>query len=106
MFLMKGKKKRRGFTDRYLMKYGAAEGSTVEMTPTAFMTTECWEVLAPKLMKSYCNINMHIKEIDEWWILEVLDGYSPHMASLIAMQLRYEANILSTEEERYSSHVN
>ena len=57
MFLLKGKCKRKHYTDEFLKQYGAKPGSTVIMTPSAFMTIEAWEQMTPKLVKGLCNIN-------------------------------------------------
>ena len=49
-FLMKGKMKRSGFTNEFLMKHGAVEGSTIVMTPTAFMMEEAWDEMSPDIV--------------------------------------------------------
>ena len=46
IFLLKGTKKREGFTDKFLTDNGAKLGSTIIMTPTAFMTTDAWEEMS------------------------------------------------------------
>ena len=48
-FLLKGKRKRAGFTDKYLENEGAAPGSTIVMTENAFMTDEAWEEVSAKV---------------------------------------------------------
>jgi hypothetical protein len=40
IFLLEGKRKREGFTDKFLADHGAAIGSKCIMTATAFMTEE------------------------------------------------------------------
>ena len=55
-FLMKGKKKRPGFTDQFLVRNGCEPGSTVIMTDNAFMTNEAWVQLTKKVS---CNILMN-----------------------------------------------
>jgi hypothetical protein len=47
--LMKGKLKRDGFHDQFLEKNGAAPGSTILMTPNAFMTDDSFDAMAAKL---------------------------------------------------------
>jgi hypothetical protein len=42
IFLLKRKRKRDGFTDKFLVDKGAAIGSTANMTHTAFMTEDAW----------------------------------------------------------------
>jgi hypothetical protein len=39
-FLLAGQKVQAGFSDKWLKQHGAAEGFTLVMTPTAFMTIE------------------------------------------------------------------
>lgn len=55
---MKGKKRKRGMTDNFLVSQGCApEGSTIEMTENAFMTTEAWETITPKVSTIYpCTV--------------------------------------------------
>ena len=48
-FLMKGKKKKRGYTDEFLVEEGCTRGSTIVMTENAFMTDKAWEVMSPKV---------------------------------------------------------
>ena len=57
-FIMKGKKRKRGMTDNFLVSQGCApEGSTIEMTENAFMTTEAWETITPKVSTIYpCTV--------------------------------------------------
>ena len=55
-FLMKGKKKRPGFTDQFLVRNGCEPGSTVIMTDNAFMTNKAWVQLTKKVS---CNILMN-----------------------------------------------
>ena len=51
IFLLAGQRKREGYTDGFLKQHGAAAGSTIEMTPTAFMTDDAWVATAEKLAK-------------------------------------------------------
>ena len=48
-FLMKGKKKKRGYTDEFLVEERCTRGSTIVMTKNAFMTDKAWEVMLPKV---------------------------------------------------------
>jgi hypothetical protein len=48
-FLMKGKQRKAGMTDKFLIKEGCAKGSTIAMTPNAFMTDEAWKEISPKV---------------------------------------------------------
>ena len=49
MFLLVGNIPRRGFNSNFIMKYGAAMGSAIIMTDTAYMKTKAWEDMTPKL---------------------------------------------------------
>ena len=40
--VLKGAKKRKEFTDAFLLKYGCAVGSTIIMTELAYTTDEAW----------------------------------------------------------------
>ncbi len=42
IFLLEGKRKQEGFTDKFLVDHGAAIGSKCIMTATAFMTEDAW----------------------------------------------------------------
>ena len=46
---MKGKKKRAGYTDKFLVDNGCQPGSTVIMTENSFMTNEAWIELTKKV---------------------------------------------------------
>jgi cyclophilin family peptidyl-prolyl cis-trans isomerase len=52
-FVMKGVKRRAGYTDAYLVQEGCAEGSTIAMTPNAIMTDEAWIEISKKV-SSHC----------------------------------------------------
>lgn len=56
-FLMKGKKKRAGYTDGLLLRHGCEPGSTLIMTENAFMTNEAWIELTKKVrhFRYYCS---------------------------------------------------
>ena len=51
-FLMKGKKKRPGFTDKFLVEHGCEPGSTVVMTENSFMTNAAWIEISKKVSLS------------------------------------------------------
>ena len=106
IFLCRGNKKRRGFTDKFLRENGAAEGSTVIMTPSAFMTTESWEEMTPHVCEGFRKLNTHTDEMREWWMLEIFDGFGAHLASLDAFKKRHEMKFFSVKEEGDTSHVN
>ena len=91
LFLIKGEpdgKLRRGYNDQYLMNHGAAEGSTIVKNPSAFMDTDTWEKVTLQLIKGYRKINRHVEANPDWWMLEIVDGFGAHFASLEALELR------------------
>ena len=50
---------------------------------------------------------MHfVHDNQQWWVLEILDGFGPHVSSLEAMKVREDHKILVLKEEGDSSHVN
>ena len=51
--LMKGTRKRTGYSNRFLENHGCCQGSKVIMTDSAFMTTAAWEAMTPCLMIGY-----------------------------------------------------
>jgi len=109
IFLIKGKadgKLRNGYNDKYLVDYGAAEGSTIEKNASAFMDTATWEKVTPKVVRGYRNINKHVAANPDWWVLELLDGFGAHFASYEALKIRYDNKVLTGKEEGNSSHVN
>ena len=54
-FLMKGKRKKEGFTDEFLVENGCAPGSTVVMTKNAFMTNDAWIEITKKVSALKCQ---------------------------------------------------
>jgi hypothetical protein len=107
VFLLKGIRKRPGFTDAFLeSKCEAKLGSTIIMTPNAFMTIDAWEAMTPSICKGLRNINKFVAANPQWWMLEIFDGFGAHLLSFTAMQQRLDNKILSLKEEGDSSHVN
>ena len=53
---MKGKKRRSGFTNNFLIDEGCAPGSTVVMMENAFVTEVAWEEIAPATIVGYRSI--------------------------------------------------
>jgi hypothetical protein len=60
-FLMAGVKRRIGYDEAFLEKWGAATGSTIAMTPTGFMTQDAWEEITPKMVEGIRSLP-YIKE--------------------------------------------
>ena len=51
IFLLEGKKCHGAYIDKLLLTNGDTIGSTIIMTPTAFMTEEAWENATPKIIE-------------------------------------------------------
>jgi hypothetical protein len=102
IFLLKGKSRRRHFTDKWLMDNGAEIGSTVVTTPSTFMTEQAWEKATPHIVKGLCNADPIVTSNPQWWMLEVVDGSGPHTSSLKSMQYRADNKIIAVKEEAYS----
>jgi hypothetical protein len=84
--VMAGKHQRAGFTDKFLTKHGMVEGSTIIMTPTAFVTEEAWEEMTPFVIEGIRSIDI-VKANPQWWVLEVFDGFGPHVSFYKAMKM-------------------
>jgi hypothetical protein len=56
------------------------EGSTTIMTPTAFVTEEAWEEMTPFVITGIRSMEI-VKANPQWWVLEVFDGFGPHISS-------------------------
>ena len=106
VFLLKGQRKRDNYTDDFLVKFGCRKGSTIIMTPNAFMTTEAWEKMTPYVCRGLREINPYVEANPAWYMIEIFDGFGAHMASLNAMKHRLNHRILSLKEEGDTSHVN
>ena len=104
-FLPPGVRRHTGFTDEFLVKNGAAPGSTIVMTPTGYMTEEAWVELAPKMAGGIRAMPI-VRDNPEWWVIKIIDGFGPHTSSIDAMETYYESRILLLKEEGDSSHVN
>jgi hypothetical protein len=104
-FLLKGLRKPPFFSDKFLEKNGAAFGSTLIMTESAYMTEVAWETMTPVIVKGIRSMP-HIRDNPQWWVIEVFDGFGPHTSSYYSMKYRYDNKILCLKEEGDSSHVN
>ena len=72
---------------------------------SAFMTTEAWMKLTPKLMKGYRSMP-YLKENPQWFFLEITNGFGAHHNLLDALQMRLDHKCIALKEEGDSSHVN
>ena len=124
-FIMKGKRRRKGIYEKYLLDEGCAVVSTVAMTENTFMTDATWEeityqvisclnsfpVISCDLLSQFCVwLSYHqpvkgyrrlpiFKHNPQWWMVEILDGFGAHLNNLYANQKRSENKILFLKEE-------
>ena len=80
VFLTKGKRVRSGFTNDFLLKYGAKPGSKIMAYTNAFLDTEIWK-MTPELVEGYRKISKHVHANPDWWLFKIVDGFVAHMAS-------------------------
>ncbi|KAJ1447819.1 hypothetical protein M885DRAFT_175856 [Pelagophyceae sp. CCMP2097] len=104
-FMMNSKKKKMGFTDEFLMTNGAAPASSLHMTPTGFMTEVAWVAMAKHQVAGIRAMPV-ICDNPDWWVPLIVDGFGPHVSSVDAMKLFFNAKIMLIKEEADSSHVN
>ena len=64
IFLMKGKERREGYTNEFLLAHGCATGSTIVMTENAYMTNKAWILVTIALVKVYRDMGF-LKESPE-----------------------------------------
>ena len=103
-FLPAGINRKAAYTDEFLVKHGAAPGSTIVMTPTGYMTEDGWVRMAPFMAKGIRSMKV-ICDNPDWWVVKILDGFGPHTSSLEAMQVFSDAKIIILKEEGDTSHV-
>lgn len=106
IFFLGGKSRHHHFTDKWLMDNGAAIGSTVAMTPTAFITEEAWEEPTPHIVKGLFNADPILAANTQWWMLVMFDGFGPHTSYLKSMQYRANNKIIPVKEEGDYYHCN
>jgi hypothetical protein len=103
-FLMSGKRVKTGYTTNFLVDNGAALGSSIHMTKTGFMTEAAWIEMSPSQVKGIRKMPV-ICDNPQWWALDIIDGFGPHVSSAVAMEVYHDAKILLVKEEADSSHV-
>ena len=103
-FLPPGKHRRSGFTDAFLVKHGAAPGSTIVMTANGYMTEDAWVEMAPAMAAGIRKMPV-ICDHPEWWVVKIIDGFGPHTSSLKAMEIYAEHKTMLLKEEADTSHV-
>ena len=72
--LMAGQTKKRGFSNEDLVKMGAPVGSSVIMTPTAFMTDYAFDELAEDFAFGVRNLPK-IRDHPKWYVLLTADRF-------------------------------
>ena len=103
-FLPPGKHHRKSFSDQWLVKHGAAPGSTIVMTPNGYMTEDAWLKIAPRMAEGIRGLPV-VCERPDWWVLKIIDGFGAHTSSVEAMDIYANSKILLLKEEADSSHV-
>ena len=104
-FIMQGKKRKPGYTDKFLEQSGCAKGSTIVMTENAFMTDAAWEEMADTIVTGYRSLPI-VRDNPQWWMIEIFDGFGAHLNNLPALKKRVINKILSLKEEGDSSSIN
>jgi hypothetical protein len=103
-FCLAGTKVKAGFNSAWLQRHGAATGSNIVMTPSAFMTDAAWVEMALGRAKGFRGLPV-IRDHPDWWILEIFDGYGSHCNCPKALQMYYDHKIIEVKEEADTSHV-
>ena len=103
-FLPPGVRRKTGYDEAFLIKHGAALGSTLVMTPTGYMTEEAWVEIAPSIAAGIRQMPV-IRDNPDWWVLKVIDGFGPHTSSEKAMAIYMEHKIVLVKEEGDTSHA-
>ena len=96
IILLKGEKKRPQFTNKLLEKHGLAMGSTIVMTPNAYMTYRVCVLVSKAVMKGY-RLMPFLHDNQQLMVLEILDGFGSHERFLEAHGLQSKFLVLSTQ---------
>ena len=104
-FLIEGVKVKAGYTPAWLLRHGAAPGSGIIGTPTAFMTEEAWLGMAEERAKGIRAMPV-IKDHPEWWVLDIMGGFVPHFMNPKALAIYWAHKIRQGKEEGNTSQVN
>ena len=111
--LLEGKKRNEDYSDDFLARNGAAPGSTIIMTESAFLTKEAWMLLVPLLCKSQRSIvedaaktlGIDAHAASKLKIVDAFDGFKVHLDSEMLVYFA-DRNILCLCENRDSSAIN
>jgi hypothetical protein len=103
-YLAKGKRMDYQSLKNLVKQHGAPPGSTIIMTPNAYMTDEAWIELAPGLCAGIRAMPV-IKDHPDWWVVMTLDGFTSHLGNE-ALKVFEAHKIMVVKEEGDMSHVN
>jgi hypothetical protein len=104
-FLTAGAKVKAGYTPNWLQRHGAAPGSGIVATPTAFMTEAALLEIAEERAKGIRAMPV-IKDHPEWWVLDIMGGFVPHFMNPKALAIYWAHKIRQGKEEGNTSQVN
>ena len=104
-FLTAGAKVKAGYTPNWLQRHGAAPGSGIVATPTAFMTEAALLEIAEERAKGIRAMPV-IKDHPEWWVLDIMDGFVPHFMNPKALAIYWAHKIRQGNEAGNTSQVN
>ena len=111
--LLEGKKRNPDFTNAFLVQHGAASGSTIYMTESAFLTKEVWKQIVPLLCTSLRTIveeacktlGIDAHTASKLLVALAFDGFKVHLDPSMLVGFR-ERNVLTAVENRDSSAIN
>lgn len=112
--LLSGKEKNPVYTDQFLVENGAAEYSTIVMTPTGFLTDDSWRFIVPLLIKGIRKVVRDVawtfgidsKTADKLLVGLTFDGFKTHVKNLEELINMADSNIMALVEGRDSSEIN
>ena len=75
---MECKKKCANYTDKFLRENVASPGSTVLMTPVAFMTKEAWISASSPIVCGLRSSYSIVAVNTQWLMTYIVDGFGPN----------------------------
>ena len=104
--LLSGTKKNATYTDEFLVQNGAAEFSTIVMTPSGFLTDEAWRFIVPLLIKGIRKVvrdcawafGIDNATADKLLVGLTFDGFKSHVKNLEELLNMSDSNILAVVE--------
>ena len=103
--LLKGENKRPQFTNKFLDKHGVVTGSTIVMTPNAYITDKDWVLVSKSVVKGYRLIPF-VCDNPQWMMLELIGSLGSHKRVLESHEIHTKFLVLSSKEESNTSHAN